>query len=743
MQYSDESAAEGQEPEYEGYDLEKLKKFWREWVDAYGDARDQSFRDQEYYDGDVKGTGWGQWTQDQLAKLSGRNQPPTTRNHVARKVHAVAGVEQRSRAEPRAYPRTPKDQKAAEVATDSLRFAKERARLEITSQLGFLDLLIAGYCGSEIEGAKDALAETHLEWRDMAFDPLSRRHDFSDARWLATGKWLDADAAKENYAGPEVRAPQIPPRPMDPALAMQWAAFAQAEIAKYQAAVARRQKIIDLIDLTAEGGRGDDIADSQYDDHPLEHFGDRARKRIFVVDLWHRDPKHGWYRCVFTGNGKLFSEPASLVEKDQWGREEKVPPLKFQALFVSKDGWRYGIVRGMRSPQDEVNFRLSKALHWLMVNQIIYELGSLQDQDVEAVRREAARPDGVIGVAGGPNSIRIERGLAIAAALAQFQADAEAFLEQYGPNPQLQGEQGRATSGRAVMALQQAGLGQLGPIFDRFHDWEDRRYRSYWYRIQQFWTAPQYVRVTDDKNAAKFAAVNGAPILGEDGQPKRKASMFSPNGMLMQPGGSDMAPPPRMAGIGDNRGPPIDPSEFETGPMLAELDMDIIIDRAPEAATLQAEQFEEMSKLAGSGIFNGLPPLDVARLVIAASALPNKTELLDMIDQLKAKPPQQQPNPMQMAELKDLLSQIVERDAKTQKTKAETAQIAATIPGTHAESAMKGAQARTETVNATMNEIGATQALNFAAFAPAPPAAADQTGALGLPPSEANGPPPF
>src|SRR5690606_30437618 len=119
--------------------------------------RDQSFRDQEYYDGDVKGTGWGQWTQDELAKLAGRNQPPTTRNHVQRKVHAVAGVEQRSRAEPRAFPRTPKDQKAAEIATDSLRYAKERARLNVTSQLGLLDLLIAGYCASEIDAAKDAI----------------------------------------------------------------------------------------------------------------------------------------------------------------------------------------------------------------------------------------------------------------------------------------------------------------------------------------------------------------------------------------------------------------------------------------------------------------------------------------------------------------------------------------------------------------------------------------------------------
>lgn len=753
------------EEEYEGFDLEKLKRFWREWVDVYGAARDQSFRDQEYYDGDVKGTGWGQWTQDELRKLCARDQPPTTRNHVARKVHAICGVEQRGRAEPRAFPRTPKDQKAAEVATDSLRFAKERARLNITSQLGLLDLTIAGYCGSEIEGAKDALSESHIEWRDIAFDPRSRKHDFSDARWLATGKWLDADVAKENYAGPEPQQPKIPPQPEDPSLYQEWALMAQAMIKQYQADLKRWQKIIDDIDLTSEGGRGSDIAENEYDDHPLEHFGDAQRKRIFVVDMWHKDPKHGWYRCVFTGQGKLFSEPATLVEQDEWGRKVKVPPLKFQSLFVSKDGWRYGVVRGMRSPQDEVNFRLSKALHWLMVNQLIVEMGALSDGDIDKARREAARPDGVITV-NNVQGIKIERGLQVAAALAQMQADAEAFLETYGPNPQLQGEQGRATSGRAVLALQQAGLGQLGPIFDRFHDWEDRRYRSYWYRIQQFWTGPMYVRVTDDKNAAKFAAVNGAPILDERGQPKRRqmpamggmpgmggpqggmGPMLSPN-VMMQPGGSDMGSPKPMERIGGNGGPPIDPSEFETGPMLAELDMDIIIDRAPEAATLQAEQFEELSKLAGTGIFAGIPPLDVARMVIAASALPNKTELLDMVDQIKSKP--QEPNQMQMAELKELLAKIEKLIAERDKIRAETAKTGAEIPKTQAETARIGAEARAANVDATMTEFGATRALNFDALLNAtggppaldPMAAASPPGAPGLPPTPANGPPPF
>jgi hypothetical protein len=37
-------------------------------------------------------------------------------------------------------------------------------------------------------------------------------------------------------------------------------------------------------------------------------------------------------------------------------------PIYAFSVHVSKDLWRYGEVRGMRSTQDEVNFRLSKKM---------------------------------------------------------------------------------------------------------------------------------------------------------------------------------------------------------------------------------------------------------------------------------------------------------------------------------------------------------------------------------------------
>ena len=767
MQYS-EDEPEQAEPEYEGLGFDQYKSWWQEAVDTYAPARAQHIRDEEYYDGDVAGDGYGHWTRAQLTKLMNRNQPPVTRNFICRKVNGISGVEQRSRSEPRALPRTPKDQKAAEIATDCLRFIKEKTRWSNIKGEKVLEGVKIGFAAVEIGGAKDHVPVTPIQWKEFFFDPRSRAFDFSDARYLGVAKWLDLDVAKATYAGPKVPEPQyppqpqIPPQPLEPQFQMQWAQMAQqaltmwqAEVQQiqqaYEAEVARRQKILDVLESTADGGGSETMnADSSFEDRPSGQWCDSKRRRVFVVDMWHIDTEHGWYRCVFTGAGKLFTQASPYREKDQWGRVRPVHPIQAFSVHVSKDLWRYGEVRGMRPAQDEVNFRLSKKIDILYRQQLFYQPGTFQEQDIEAVRREIAKADGVIAV-NDINGFKIEKNLDIAMAMDASMQEAMRFLDLEGANPELQGRGGSNQSGRAILARQQAGLGQLGPVFDRIQDWELRCYRAMWARVQQFWTAPMYVRVTDDKNAARFAAVNGAPVVNSDNgntPDADEAPAMPPQTPQGGPrmGGAAMPPPQGGPEMGAMLGAPQEPQEV--GPMLAELDMDIIIDRAPEAATLQAEQYESLVQLAQSGVL-GPPSPDTARLLVTASALPNKSELLDMIEKMAAKP--QGPSPEQKVQLETLAKKIEQIVAQTQKTKAETAKIAAEIPGAAADAQLTQAQARTENVNATMTELSAGDALAVRSlmqgpgefnFAP-PPAAADQSGALGLPPSEANGPPPL
>src|SRR4051812_26561188 len=63
-----------------------------------------------------------QWTKKQIETFNKRKQPIVTFNRVGRKINAVVGLLEKQRQDPKAYPRTPKHEDGAEVATAVLRY---------------------------------------------------------------------------------------------------------------------------------------------------------------------------------------------------------------------------------------------------------------------------------------------------------------------------------------------------------------------------------------------------------------------------------------------------------------------------------------------------------------------------------------------------------------------------------------------------------------------------------------------
>jgi hypothetical protein len=713
--------------EYDGLGIETYKRYWQEYVSDSAEPRRQSFIDQDYYDGDVTGTGLGHYTQGELDKFALRNQPPTVFNLIQRQVDSISGVEQRARSEPRAKPRTPKDQKGSEVGTDVLRFVKDQSRLSMIKANAFLDALKSGTAAVEIGSGSRTVPISQIESRDFFYDPRSRRYDFSDARFLGSAKWLDEDVALSIYLPPRPQEPPpipeqpaIPEPPEDPYLYAQWEPLAMQAVAlwrqqaaaveaaqqQYERDVAEYERIKTAIQSTMAGSPAGELADSGWDDLPNSSMlGDTTRRRVFVIDMWHRDPKKGWFRCVFTGGGKLFTEAATVL--DDMGRPTH--PIVAFSLYVSRRNWRYGVIRNMRSPQDETNKRRSKSLHLLTTNQIIMEQGASVDGNDENLRAEAARPDGKMVVR--PNArFELVKNLDLAQGQKAMGDEAKFFLENLGPNPQLRGEQGQASSGRAILALQQAGLGALGPVFDRFYDWELRVYRAIWSRIKQFWNEEMYVRITDDEGQEQFVGVNGARApRNPRNPPQAGAAPVMPGGPGAMPPTGAMAQPM----MGHNGGPMMEAEDMgEPGPMLGELDFDIVIDRSPEAATLQAEQFETLGQLAASGM--PIPP-DV---IIEASSLPNKQMLLD-----KLKKAGEGPNPQQQAQMEEVRAKLAEVVASVEKMKSETRK-------NDAQTAQIIAETRNTNADTTLSGMERTAALMRPQAPSAPPAA---TGDFGPP----------
>jgi hypothetical protein len=381
------------------------------------------------------------------------------------------------------------------------------------------------------------------------------------------------------------------------------------------------------------------------------YWYDSKRRRIRVNTHYHL--KDGtWNRCVFTLAGEL-EESAPSVFIDDEGNPEC--PLIMQGAYVDRSNDRYGIVRDMIPLQDEVNKRRSKFLH--MVNSNKIRVSPNVSQDANKMRKEYAKPDAVIvGEAG-----EVEELGNASKEQGQFQllADTRATLKgNVGPNATMQGKSGDTQSGRAILALQQAGMTEMTPLLDNLRHFTLRLYRQVWNRIRQYWTEERWIRVTDDERNVRFVGLNAPPKMAphEAMAGMQKLSMAYQSGQIDQETAQQYAQQIQQMAKVQNP--------------VAELDVDIEIDEVNETPTLQIEQFEQITQLMGTGIFGQPPHPKMVELWIKASNLRDKEQLLSIVEEM-AKGQQEGGQAQQEMQQRAAMAEIGEKEAKAAKTGAE------------------------------------------------------------------------
>jgi hypothetical protein len=365
--------------------------------------------------------------------------------------------------------------------------------------------------------------------------------------------------------------------------------------------VAKRKYPDQSVDFDAMMEGTFDFGDT-YDDKPTMWI-DRTRQRIQVLEHYYRTDE-GWMRCVFTRAG-FVEQPAPSAYKDENGQPEC--PLVYQSAYVDRDGNRYGVVPRYLPLQDEINHRRSKALHLLTARQVVYEKGAVAD--VTKARNELARPDGMVEIT---PTMRFDVNPTNDLAVGQFNilADTLQSMAASGPNSALQGQESKQ-SGRAQQVAQQAGVVQLGPVLDNLRHWQHRVMVACWNRVKQFWTEETWVRVTDNEKT-RFVALNQKMTKGEQVIKQAKESGATPE-QLQQLVAQMAQDPAGMEEVVING--------------TAEMDVDIVIDEAPDTITLQSEQWLQLTELAKNGV-----PIKPETL-IKASNLRNKDELVEDIEQ--------------------------------------------------------------------------------------------------------------
>ncbi len=576
-----------------------------EYLDNTQDERRDAELHRDYFDDK-------QWTSEEIAVLNARGQPVVTDNKIKDKVLYLVGVEQKTRTDPKAYPRTPVHDEDADVATDCIRYVFDQNRFSVLKSAVFQILLVEGFGGAEVIVDKDDPKKVMIRkvrWDRLYRDPFSLEPDCSDATYVGIITWMDESRAKERWKG--------------------------------------KDDILGAHVATTDAKSGESTEDKP-------RWIDSKRKRVQIFEHYERK-KGSIYRSVFCYGGFLEEEKECPYENED-GKKEW--PLILASAYVDREGRRYGTVKRYISLQDEINKRKSKSMHLLNSNQIRMTQGAVED--VNLLKREAADPNGVMEYAPGAE-FEIIRNLDLSQGHFMMLQQAEAALSVTGPNAALQGNSG-SISGRAKELDQQGGAIAIGSEFDVIRDWQLRVARAVWNRIRQYWDEEMMIRVTDTENGIKFVKLNQPITEGEMAARELKQKIKK----------GEVAPEQAQEMLAQIAADP-NAQAMTKANSVADLDVDIIIDEAPDVITLQAEEFEKLANLAGSGTV----PIPPEVLLEASQLRPQiKKRVMDMLKGADDPAAQQRAQFQQMMEqMQGMLqeAQVKLTEAQAGKAIAETA----------------------------------------------------------------------
>ncbi len=624
--------------------FEEAKYQAEEYLYLTEDSRSLAERCRDYADGK-------QWTDAEVQALRKRNQAPIVNNRIKVKLQGLLGLLVARRTDPKAFPRTQHEDKAAEAITDALRYVADKNDMNGIKQEVADNFFCEGVGGVIVDVKANARGENeimveHIHWDRLYYDPYSRRRDFKDSRYLGTMTWMDED---------------------------------------------------DLVDLFPDA----DIETMLAGTSTYETFEDRPRwidkrekRRRFRIALHFYRKSGTWWMCVFTEGGFLL-EPVESPYLDDDG----LPccPIELCGAYIDRQNNRYGEVAGFLDLQDEINHRRSKALHLLSQRQTAGRRGAVKD--VSAMKREMAKPDGHVEYEGEKGDFEVLNTGEMAKGQFELLQEAKAEIDAQSYNAQNSGDrQSGDLSGIAINRLQQAGVTELNNLFSALHGWELRVYRQIWARVKQFWTQEKWIRVTDDEDSLRWVGLNTKvtaqewleQIINDSDIPNDKRKQAAASYQFLMQASQSQDPATAQAAQQQLQQP------VDTHNNVPELDVDIILDQSSAAINVEQEQFELLVQLSANPN-SGIDPIEIIR----ASQLRGKDEMIDRIEKSRAANQQMQQQAQQI--------QMADAQAKIQHTQAQTQEVATRSQVHEAKSQHTAAQTGESVTKINMSNLEAAE----------------------------------
>ena len=454
--------------------------------------------------------------EEDKAQLEERGQAALVFNQIKPALDWIMGTEKRTRVDYQILPRGEEDREGAEAKTAVVKYLDDINFIGHIRSQAFEDCVISGvgWIDTGIEENEDT-GELEIyvdfeDWRNVWYDPFSRKKDQSDARFLFRAKWLDLDIATDLY--PE----------------HYWALRSEANNKNNYFDGSTLASGIGDPEETVEGYEGVD-----------QDFSD-GRPRVRLIECWYKKPEE--YEVLKgdilgTFSGMRFDPDESIHqtlintgEVEVVKRKRKVmrkmvfcgstlldddvspyhhnrfPLIPLWAFRRKKTNAPYGVVRNLRDPQSDLNKRLSKSLYILSTNKVIADWDAFEDWD--EFEEEVSRPDGVMKKKPGSDVDLIRENAVADQHISLMQNDAQYIEKVSGVTDENLGRDTNATSGKAIQARQLQGHVVTAGLFDNYLLSFKLTGQILLSLIEQFYVGPRVIRILGERFKTEFLNLN-------------------------------------------------------------------------------------------------------------------------------------------------------------------------------------------------------------------------------------------
>lgn len=478
--------------------FEEAVQFRRKWTTcAEGDY--------SFYYGD-------QWPGQNPLLEAGR--PNLTLNKIKSIVNAVIGYQTQNRYEPDFLPRTADDLPLATIRKHVTKYVMDQSDYATVETAAFQDMCIGGigwiYCGYKYDefyptGRMDIRRVSPF---DVYWDPESRELDLSDSEYVMYATWqskgkvarLFPEHADEIYALNEDRdISEDATSTLDPV----WFVSDRKKVRLVTCWYKTYQTIDYIADDTQPGGVS-----------PVPVGTRVAKSDIIKTDSIEQ------IRCATFIQNFLLEDIKSPYEN---GFLPLVPMIGY---YTGEGDMPGGIVRDVKDAQTEINKRRSQILHIInstAYNGIIAESGVFSEHQKKMWQKFGSKPGMITEIS--PSAMGKWQFIepkplptAIASLEQAFEADLKTIT---GINEELLGTNlDASSSGRAIELRQRSATTQIALLFDGLRDMKRNLMRRMWGLgarrgiVQQFFTEPMLLRISENTEEPQFAPINEPWAIG-------------------------------------------------------------------------------------------------------------------------------------------------------------------------------------------------------------------------------------